>query len=389
MRLGDLPVPPEAEERSLRVVKDAFAARVPNPRRRRVGRSLPAALVAVVAAVAVSTVAVRASGGSVVNTVRDALGVRNAAPQLTRLPAPGRLLVNSSSGPWIVDADGAKRHLGTAGFTQASWSPHGLFEIAVLHGRELAAIDPKGRIRWTLARGRVNDARWSGDGYRIAYRSGAALRVVAGDGTGDHLLAPRSAAAAPAWNGVSHQLAYADPRGRIHLVDADTGAALWTSLPGPAPTQIAWEPGGRQIVAVGTRTVRILRARDGSRFKQIALPDGVHRLAISPTGPAVVTTRSASGQTAIVLIHPQHPWLAPRTIFRGAGRFNGLAWSPDGTWLLASWAGADQWVFINIGIRSGAIKRVQAVSSIARQFGVREAPTLAGWCCSAGLPPTP
>ena len=135
--------------------------------------------------------------------------------------------------------------------------------------------------------------------------------------------------------------------------------------------------------------MRILRARDGSRFKQIALPAGVHRLAISPTGPAAVTTRSASGQTAIVLIHPQHPWLAPRTIFRGAGRFNGLAWSPDGTWLLASWAGADQWVFINIGIRSGAIKRVQAVSSIARQFGAGDAPTLAGWCCSPGLPPVP
>jgi hypothetical protein len=387
VRLGDLPVPPEVEERSLRVVKDAFAARVPNPRRRRAVRSLPAALVAVVVAVAISTVAVRASGGSVLNTVRDALGVRNAAPLLTRLPTSGRLLVNSSNGPWIVSADGAKRHLGGAAFTQATWSPHGLFEVAVLHGRELAAIDPKGRIRWTLARGAVSDARWSGDGYRIAYRSGRALRVVAGDGTGDHLLAQTSAAAAPAWNGVSHELAYADPRGRIHLVNVDTRATLWTSRPGPLPTQIAWEPGGRQIVAVGNRAVRILRARDGSRFKQIPLPAGVHRLAISPTGPAAVTTRSAPGQTAIVLIHPQHPWLALRTIFRGAGRFNGLAWSPDGQWLLVSWAGADQWVFINVGIRSGAIKRVQAVSSIAREFGSAESPGIGGWCCSPGLAP--
>ena len=389
MRLGDLPVPPEVEERSLRVVSAAFVARVPNPRRRRAVLSLPAALAAVVVAVAVSTVAVRASGGSVLNTVRSALGVRNAALLLTRLPAPGRLLVNSSNGPWIVSADGAKRHLGGAGYTQASWSPHGLFEVVVLHGRELAAIDPKGRIRWTLARGAVSDARWSGDGYRIAYRSGTALRVVAGDGTGDRLLAPASTVAAPAWNGVSHHLAYADPRGRIHLVNADTRATLWMSRPGPLPTQIAWEPGGRQIVAVGNRAVRILRARDGSLFKQIPLPAGVHRLAISPTGPAVVTTRSASGQTAIVLIHPQHPWLAPRTIFRGAGRFNGLAWSPDGKWLLASWAGADQWVFINIGIHSGAIKRVQAVSSIARQFGSGEQPSLAGWCCSPGIAPAP
>jgi hypothetical protein len=128
--------------------------------------------------------------------------------------------------------------------------------------------------------------------------------------------------------------------------------------------------------------VRILHARDGSLFKQLPLPAGVHQLAISPTGPAVVTTRSNSGQTAIVLVHPQHPWLAPRTIFRGAGRFNGLAWSPGGEWLLASWDGADQWVFINIGIRSGAIKRVQAVSGIGRQFGSRKPPSIAGWCCS-------
>lgn len=382
MRLGDLSVPPEVEERSLRVVKDAFAARVPNPRRRRAVRSLPAALVAVVVGLAISTVAVRASGGSVLNTVRDALGVRNAAPLLTRLPAPGRLLVNSSNGPWIVSADGAKRHLGGAGYTQASWSPHGLFEVVVLHGRDLSAIDPKGSIRWSLARAAVSDARWSGDGYRIAYRSGTALRVVAGDGTGDHLLARTSAAAAPAWNGASHQLAYADPQGRIHLVDADTRITLWRSRPGPLPTRIAWEPGGRQVVAVGNRALRILHARDGSLFKQLPLPAGVHQLAISPTGPAAVTTHSTSGQTAIVLVHPQHPWLAPRTIFRGAGRFNGLAWSPGGEWLLASWAGADQWVFINIGIRSGAIKRVQAVSAIARQFGSGEPPTVAGWCCA-------
>ena len=35
MRLGDVPVPPEVEERSLRVVTAAFVARVPNPQRRR------------------------------------------------------------------------------------------------------------------------------------------------------------------------------------------------------------------------------------------------------------------------------------------------------------------------------------------------------------------
>ena len=382
MRLGDLPVPAEVEERSLRVVREAFAARVPNPRRRTARRSLPAAIVAAVVALAVAGVAVSASVGSVLDTVRNALGVHSAATVLTRLPTSGRLLVNSSDGPWIVGADGAKRHLGGFDTTQASWSPHGLYEVVVLHGRELAAIDPKGSVRWTLARGRVSDPRWSGDGYRIAYRSGTALRVVAGDGTGDHLLAANTDAAAPAWNGASHQLAYADTHGRIHLVNADTGAVIWTSKAGPLPTQLAWEPGGRQIVALGSRAVRVLHARDGSLFKQIQLAAGNHQLAISPTGPAAVTTRSASGQSSIVLVHPQHPWLLPRTVFRGAGRFNSLAWSPDGKWLLASWASADQWVFINVGIRSGAIERVQAVSSIAREFNSDGPPSFGGWCCT-------
>jgi dipeptidyl aminopeptidase/acylaminoacyl peptidase len=306
---------------------------------------------------------------------------------LTRLPTTGRLLVNSSNGPWIVSADGAKRHLGGAAYAQASWSPHGLFEVVVLHGRELAAIDPKGNVRWSLARRQVSDARWSEDGFRIAYRSGTTLRVVAGDGTGDHLLARGVAVAPAAWNGASHQIAYADLRGRVHLADADTRVAVWTSKAGPLPTQIAWEPGGRQVVAIGRAAVRVLHARDGRLFKQIALPPGSHQLAISPTGPAAVTAQSARGQSSILLLHPQHPWLAPRPIFRGAGRFNSVVWSPDGRWLLASWASADQWVFIKLGIRTGAIEHVRAVSSIAPAFDSEAAPSFGGWCCPAGSPP--
>jgi hypothetical protein len=387
VRLSELPVPADAEERALRVVREAFEVRIPNPRRRTIRRSLPVVVAAAVAALAISTVAVSASGGNVLNTVRDALGVRNAAAVLTRLPATGRLLVNSTSGPWIVSPDGAKRHLG-AGYTQARWSPHGLFEVVVVRGRELAAIDPKGNLRWSLARPAVNDARWSGDGYRIAYRSGSTLRVVAGDGTGDRALARNTAAAAPAWDGATHQLAYADRRGRIHLVDADTGRTLWISKAGPVPTQIAWEPSLREIVAVSNRGVRVLHARKGSLFKEIPLAPGPHQLAISPAGPAAITSQTAKGQSAILVMHPEHPWLAPRGIFHGAGRFNSLAWSPNGQWLLASWASADQWVFIKLALQGGAIERVQAVSSIAPGFNSRTAPGLGGWCCAPGALPS-
>jgi hypothetical protein len=71
-----------------------------------------------------------------------------------------------------------------------------------------------------------------------------------------------------------------------------------------------------------------------------------------------------------------------RLLFRGAGRFGELAWSPDGRWLGISWPSADQWLFV----RPGAQPRVRAASDIARQFdpaarGAGPAPAIAGWCC--------
>ena len=74
-------------------------------------------------------------------------GPENAQPALTSLPAPGRLLVTSPEGPWIVDRDGSQRLLGD--YQEAAWSPSGLF-AAVSRGRQLTAVDPVGNCagRW-------------------------------------------------------------------------------------------------------------------------------------------------------------------------------------------------------------------------------------------------
>jgi hypothetical protein len=58
--------------------------------------------------------------------------------------------------------------------------------------------------------------------------------------------------------------------------------------------------------------------------------------------------------------------------------FGGLAWSPDGRWLLVDWRSADQWVFI----RSAAVRRID-VRNIGNTFdsGPEHYATLAGWCC--------
>ena len=75
----------------------------------------------------------------------------------------------------------------------ASWSPRGLY-VAVASGDRLAAVDPRGNVRWAIARPDVSDPRWfSPTGYRVAYLSAGTLRVIAGDGTDDRLLAARVA----------------------------------------------------------------------------------------------------------------------------------------------------------------------------------------------------
>jgi hypothetical protein len=356
-----------SEERAWAILSRAFEERTPHPRPRR-RPTLAVALAALAVALALVTAGLSAS-----RSVRRALGVEHAAVALVRLPAAGRLLVNASSGPWIVERDGSKRRLGA--WREASWSPHGLFEVAI-RGRELAALDPKGGVRWSLERGPIRAARWSGDGYRIAYVSGSTLRVVAGDGTGDRLLAPRVAPIAPAWNGVSHQLLYADAHGRLHLVDVDTGKSFFVTTTSEPPLEVGWTAGGRTVVELTARSLRVFQVRNGRLFKAIPLPAGDHRLALSPTGPAAIT--SSGG---ILLVRPQHPWIAPRQIFRGKGPFADLVWSSDGRWLLASWTAADQWVFVRLGIRSGSVERVQAVSSIARHFHGRGSLGFGGWCC--------
>ena len=90
-----------------------------------------------------------------------------------------------------MQQDGSKRLLGQ--YREASWSPFGRFVVAAREN-ELAALEPDGDVRWTLARPGVRFPRWTGTetDTRIAYVDRTGIRVVAGDGTGDRLLVPRA-----------------------------------------------------------------------------------------------------------------------------------------------------------------------------------------------------
>src|SRR5438034_20663 len=68
-------------------------------------------------------------GRSVIQSIREAVGVKKTQHELFSLPAPGRLLVNSSRGAWVVEQNGSKRLLGP--YREASWSPFGRFVVAL------------------------------------------------------------------------------------------------------------------------------------------------------------------------------------------------------------------------------------------------------------------
>jgi Anaphase-promoting complex subunit 4 WD40 domain/WD domain, G-beta repeat len=350
--LEQLPVDPTAEERAWAVVGAAYARRERAPvARRRRPLAVPVVAVALVAAAAFSP-----PGRAVVDAVRRTIGVEHAAPALFKLPAPGRLLVSGSGGAWVVAGDGSKRRLGGEG--QASWSPHGLF-VVVAGGNRLAAVEPaQGTVRWALSRPGVLFPRWGGTrtDTRIAYLSAGHLRVVAGDGTGDVAIG-QAARVAPAWQPERRIVAYATRRGSVAVVDADSKAVL-TVHAARGVRELAWSPDGKQLVAVTPSIVHIWTSGGPHVMLRLA---GVQAVAFARDG-------------RLALLHGRNVFVRgpdeAGNVFTAPGRLSGLAWAPNGRWLVTSLPSADQWIFVGG-------RRLRAVLNIAQQFGGHV--SLDGW----------
>jgi len=342
----------EAEERSWAIVRAAYADRAPVQRTHRARRLAIAAAVGVI----VVAVALTPAGAKVADLVSDVVdvGEPDARPELRALPAAGELLVSSPEGIWVVNDDGSRRLLGD--FRAATWSPNGLY-VAAAAGRDLAALEPDGTVRWTYtAPGEVRDPRWTGTELdtRIAYRSGDDLRVIAGDGSGasDHLVATRVAAVPPAWRPVAESklaagrgvgpyvLSYLDRRRHVQTVNAETGRELPVT------------PRDRARLSAPSATL----SPDGARVASLRFVDGRDELVLS----------RHAGEDSV--------------LFSARGNLTGPTWSPDGRWLLLGWPKADQWLFI----QAERPHRVVAFDRISEHFdpggeGAGRFPRIDGW----------
>ncbi|HET7574214.1 MAG TPA: hypothetical protein VFJ99_03775, partial [Solirubrobacterales bacterium] len=320
-------------------------------------------------------------------------GVRNAEPELTRIPGGGRLAVDSAQGPWVVKPDGSRRRLGD--YREATWSPHGLF-LAAASGRTLTAVEPDGDPRWSVsAPARVHDPRWSPNGLRIAYLAGSQLRVVDADGSDDRLIARHLWPMAPVWSPAGlPELAYVDAERRLVVRDTGSGRALLEAKALPAIDTLTWGGSGTLLEASGGRIrvrpldarklvpgVRLGRPREfdlGGRLLDVDLSPGAGTIAVlRGLGPA------RRPRAEVDLIERRSG--AMQRLFRTPGHLGEIAWSPDAQRLLISWPQADQWLFMPV---SGRTRAPQAVAGIARTFAPGDRatgpfPRLAGWCCSA------
>ena len=370
------PDEPGAEERAWMTVKAAYLEhpRAAPARRRRALAAVPL-VAAFIAAVALSP-----AGATVTRIINRAFSPPHIARMTSlSLPSPGRVLVSSARGTWIVSAGGSVRRLG--GWTQANWSPRGLY-LAVASAGALAAVDPAGAVAWRLPAHGVSDPRWyTPSGYRVAYRSGGNLREVAGDGRSDHLVARGVAPIAPAWRpGHDFQLAYVARGGGVVVRDGDSGVVVWHSRPHPGrAVQLSWSPNGTRLLFVTSAGAWLyLPGQSPPLSLRLPVAGPLVAAAASPDGRRLALVRGGRAPQLELtdLTAPEHP---ARTVVGIA--VDQPTWSPDSRWLLVSQPAAGSWLFVRVARRT----RLFSVSGATGRFGAVTrggAVRIDGWCCA-------
>jgi len=369
--LREAPLPDEgaARERARRTVLAAHAA-TPRHTRPRAAAVVTAIVLAVAGAGALTR-----PGQAVGEWVQHQLEITKPArpnptpaPKRQRgldLPAPGRLLVASDRGLWIVAGDGSRTRLGD--WSSGSWSPHAK-HIVVASGRTVAAIRPDGTVRWrhTLA-ATVHDPRWSPNGYHVAYRAGARMHVIWGNGINDATLPGRAAPAAAAWQpNAPRTLAWAKADGTVIVQDAYTGLVLWRHKGGPV-RHLSWSADGKRLLIAGARHGAVHTLSGGATRLRLHRGETLGAAEFAPSGARLALAVTAGGVTRITLRGAQ------AALSEAPERLRSLTWSPDGRWLVAGWESGSAYLI------SARYTDVRGLDDVPRRLG-GEVRTL-GWCC--------
>jgi hypothetical protein len=359
------PADPAAEERAWRLACAAYARR-PAPARRRRPHALLAVAVAVVALGLATTLT--PAGGAVIGLIDVRPDAPSPPPHASRpvvrgdaLPGGGRLLVLSGGWASVLGAGASPQRLARA--DEATFSAFGHY-VAIAHGHRLTVYAVDGRRVWSLAEpSRVRAVAWSPDGLRIAYRVGAALRLV--DGNGEHPTTLGGATGRTlAWRpGRAPVLAYLRAPDLLVMTDVSSGADVGRLRPPSATTALAWSTDGRRLLAAGPRAVRVFGAR-GAPLRARRAPSGGALIAASfvpGTHRLAILTRRRGAEVLAV---------EGRTV-ASAPRLAAPVWSPDARWLLVGEPGPP-WRLLPAdgGARPG--------SAVSLGTG---AVTVSGWCC--------
>jgi RNA polymerase sigma-70 factor (ECF subfamily) len=305
-------------------------------------------------------------------------------PPTGALPGGGRLLAVNEQGLFSFGVGGAAPRELLGRVDAAAWSPHGRYAIAV-RGIELIAVSMRGRRHWSLAERRpISWPAWSPSGYRIAFVVGGpgvgrTIHVVAGDGSGEHVLAA-TRAVAPAWRpGVApaERLATVDAAARVVLRDADSGRVVWRTRTPGTPLRLAWSADGRRLMVGQRDRVTILTASTGARVSDRRSPSKTTNSVIAArpghAGYAVVR-RTADGARVVVVRTDSsgRRVLDESAVLFAGGPIRAIAWSPRGDWLAADLDRVDGWDLVHL--KGRGVDRVRTLAA------GREA-HLAGWCC--------